>query len=195
MPPKAKFTKERIAQAALQIVREQGMPALSARAISKALHCSVQPIFSCFANMEELQSQALHDACTFHRQYLEAAMAKSEYPAYKASGMAYIRFAKEEKHLFELLFMRPNGDQGDGLAQETAAVVDLLMRATGLSRSVAERFHSEMWIFVHGIAVLTATGYFDLEEARTSEMLTDVYEGLKARFLQQEDHNANHTAD
>lgn len=33
-------------------------------------------------------------------------MESGEYPPYKASGMAYIDFARREKHLFRLLFMR-----------------------------------------------------------------------------------------
>ena len=38
-------------------------------------------------------------------------MAEGKYPPYKASGMAYIRFAKEEKELFKLLFMRDRSDR------------------------------------------------------------------------------------
>lgn len=37
MPPKVKFTKEEIIQAALDLVREQGAEALTTRALGKTL--------------------------------------------------------------------------------------------------------------------------------------------------------------
>ena len=43
-------------------------------------------------------------------------------------------------------------------------------------------FHLEMWVMVHGIAVMLATGYLDLDEDTVSRMLTDAYQGLKKRF-------------
>ena len=46
MPPKVKITKEDIANAALEIVRENGVSALNARAVALKLNSSTQPIFS-----------------------------------------------------------------------------------------------------------------------------------------------------
>ena len=36
-----------------------------------------------------------------------------------------------------------------------------------------------MWAYVHGIAAMFATGFLDLEEDLISNMLTDVYQGLR----------------
>ena len=49
-------------------------------------------------------------------------------------------------------------------------------------RRAAERFHLELWIFVHGIASMIATSYLDWEMETVSEVLTDAYLRLKARF-------------
>ena len=55
MPPNFKFTKEEILKSALDIIREKGMSALTARSLAAKLGCSVKPIFGLFRNMEEVQ--------------------------------------------------------------------------------------------------------------------------------------------
>ena len=61
MPPKAKFTKEEIIEAALNIVRTDGYEALTSRALGTYLGSSARPIFTVFKNMEEVQ-QAMIEA-------------------------------------------------------------------------------------------------------------------------------------
>ena len=56
MPPKAKFTKEQIISKGLDIVREEGMDNLTARALGNRLGSSACPIFTVFENMEEVQT-------------------------------------------------------------------------------------------------------------------------------------------
>ena len=48
MPPKAKFTREEIVAAALEITREKGIEAVTAREIGKTLNSSARPIFTVF---------------------------------------------------------------------------------------------------------------------------------------------------
>ena len=40
----------------------------------------------------------------------------------------------------------------------------------------------EMWACVHGIATMIATSYLDLGNEEISDMLTDVFLGLKMRY-------------
>ena len=57
MPPKPKFTREEIVAAALEIVSQRGVEALTARELGVALGSSARPIFTVFRNMEELQQE------------------------------------------------------------------------------------------------------------------------------------------
>lgn len=92
--------------------------------------------------------------------------------------MAYIRFAKEEKELFRLLFMRDRSEETiTEERQEAAEFVELLACRTGLDKETAYFFHLEMWIFVHGIATMVATSYLDWGEETVSQVLTDAYLG------------------
>lgn len=183
MPPKVKVTKEDIVNAAVQLVRENGEAAINARNIASYLQCSTQPVFSNFSTMYELRLAALKKADELCREYMQREVDKGEFPAYKANGMAYIRFAKEEKELFKLLYMR---DRTDELIPETTEQTEemeqLVSDNTGIDRMDAKLFHLEMWACVHGIATMFATGYFNLDWPIISKILTDFYQGLQKQY-------------
>lgn len=186
MPPKVKVTKEEIVRAATALVRKYGEEALGARALAAELCCSTQPIFSNFTSMEELRLAVIDEAERIGEEYIKKETESGKYPPYKASGMAYIRFAGEEKELFRLLYMR---DRTDELIPEHTGLGDrmegMVQSQTGLGSEEARIFHLEMWALVHGIAVMLATGYLSPEEELISRMLTDAYQGLKERFVKE----------
>ena len=57
MPPKPRFTREELVDAALDIVSRKGIEALTARELGEALGSSARPIFTVFRSMEELQQE------------------------------------------------------------------------------------------------------------------------------------------
>ncbi len=180
MPPKAKFTREEVIAVAMEIVRKEGSKALTARTLGKALGCSSCPIFTLFAGMEEVQNEVLNGANSLYRRYIEEDMQAGKYPPYKASGMAYIRFAKEEKELFKLLFMRDrSGERVEENREEIAPLLALIQSSLGLSEEEAYLFHLEMWIYVHGVATMIATSYLEWDMEFIGKTLTDIYFGLR----------------
>lgn len=187
MPPKAKITKEDIITASVDIVRENGADGLNARLIAKKLNCSTQPIFSNYSSMEELKYDVIKSADKLHTEYLENVMKNSHGQEYKASGIAYIKFAKEEKELFKLLFMRDRSkEEIKDERDEISKIINIISEDTGMSFDEAYNFHMQMWIYVHGIAVMFATSYLDWDWETISEMLTNIYFGLKERYLNKE---------
>lgn len=186
MPPKCRFTREEIIQAALDLTAEKGVGALTARGLAQRLGSSAKPIFGLFANMEEVQQEVLKAADRHYQAYLQEDMSAGQYPPYKASGMAYIRFAREQKELFKLLFMRDRTHEEKAAGDELEALLGLIQKNMGLSRDDAYRFHLEMWIYVHGIATMIATAYLEWDMDFISAALTDAYQGLRLRFLPKE---------
>ncbi len=183
MPPKTQFTREQILSAAVDITRQQGISALSARTLAARLGSSVQPIFRLFQNMEQLQQEVLLAANGLYHSYLQEDMTSGKYPPYKASGMAYIRFAKEEKELFRLLFMRDRtGEKIEENREEIRPILEIIMKNLGLSEDAAYLFHLECWLYVHGIATMLATSFLNWDMDFISKALTDAYEGLKHRY-------------
>lgn len=186
MPPKCRFTREEIIQAALDLTAEKGVGALTARGLAQRLGSSAKPIFGLFANMEEVQQEVVKAADLRYQEYLRQDMSAGRYPPYKASGMAYIRFAREQKELFKLLFMRDRTHEEKAAGDELEALLGLIQKNMGLSRDDAYRFHLEMWIYVHGIATMIATAYLEWDMYFISAALTDAYQGLRLRFLPKE---------
>ena len=183
MPPKAKFSKKEIIEAAVDIVKAEGSQALTARALGAKLGTSSSPIFTVFQNMDEVQQEVLKSANQLYENYLETDMKSKKYPPYKSSGMAYIRFAKEEKELFKLLFMRDRSQEKlSENKEEIRQLINLIKQNLNISEDEAYLFHLEMWIYVHGIATMAATSYLSWDIEFISKTLTDVYAGLKHRF-------------
>ncbi len=180
MPRNYKFTREEIIKAAVGLVREKGFSSLTARSLSGALNSSSKPIFSVFNNMESLQKEVIKKADEIYNAYLSEKMKESNYPSYKASGMAYIRFAKEERELFKLLFMRDrSAEEIPENKEEIRPIIDIIMKNLKIGEEKAYKFHMEMWVFVHGIAAMISTGFLNWSEEFTSKALTDAYSGLK----------------
>ncbi len=185
MPPKAKFTREEILEGALAIVREEGAKGLTARALGKRLGASACPIFTVFRSMDEVVEGTLARAQSLYEEYLETDMKAGNYPPYKASGMAYVRFAREEKELFKLLFMRDR--TGENIVEDRESIrplLTLLQNNLGLTEEQAYLFHLQLWIYVHGIATMAATSYLEWDMAFISRALTDVYEGLRHQYTE-----------
>jgi len=186
MPPKVKVTREEIVLAAVDIVRQSGEGALNARSIAARIGCSTQPVFSNFATMDDLRGALLERARALYDENTKRTISLDKYPPYKASGMAYIDFARREKELFKLLFMRERSSSSepepDRLEELYSGAVDTVSRTVGMDKTRSSDFHFEMWAFVHGIASMLATGYLELDEETISAMLTDVFTGLKMRF-------------
>ena len=188
MPPKVKITKDRILQEALALVRQSGADSLNARVLAKRLDCSTQPIFSNFPSMDALRLALVGHADALYQARIAAEIALNRYPPYKASGMAYIRFAQEEPQLFRLLYMRDRSREDEELKDHlTPQMIDMVQKNTTLSPRQAGLFHLEMWAFVHGLAVLCATNFQPIDEESISHMITDVFQGLKHRHEHKEE--------
>ena len=182
MPPKAKFKKEEIIDAALEIVREKGMEALTARALGTQLGSSSCPVFTVFQNMEEVQDEVIKAAKRLYKEYIERGLA--EEPAFKGVGSQYILFAKEEPKLFQLLFMTeqeeiPDIDNVLPLIDESYdKILSSIDKGYGIKGHAAEGLYRHLWIYTHGIATLCATKMCRFTEEEISRMMTEVFRGL-----------------
>lgn len=181
MPPKIKVTKKDIVKTALLLVREQGETSLNARSVASALKASTQPIFSNFESISELKKQVALSAYELYLDFIKDEINAKIYPEYKAMGMAYIRFAKNEPNLFKMLFMCDRKNENFSNPEDFENAVKLIMKANGLSKEKATIFHLELWSFVHGIASMIATSFLEFDWELISNMLSDVYQGLRLK--------------
>lgn len=180
MPPKAKFTKEKIIEAALDIVRADGMQALTARALGAKLCSSARPIFTVFQSMDEVQQEVIAAARLLYAEYVKNGLCQKEIPAFKGVGMQYIQFALTEPKLFQVLFMSEQGQKTD--VRDILPVIDesypqilaSVQNSYSLSQSDSEWLYRHLWIYTHGIAVLCATNLCSFTAQEMGTMLTEV---------------------
>ncbi len=187
MPPKVKVTKEEIINAAVSLVRENGKGVLNARSVAAKLGCSTQPIFSNFPSMEELDEAVSHSAYELYLSFIDNEIKSGKYPEYKSFGMAYVRFAKEEKELFKLLFMCDRSGKSFTPTYDFEKSVEIIAAANGISKDIARLIHLEMWTCVHGIGTMFATSFLELDWEVVSTVLADVYQGVRSRYVSYEE--------
>lgn len=178
MPAKKTVTKEFILEKAFQLVREGGLDCLNVREVAKECNCSTQPVYLSFSGIDEIRDEVIKKAISVYNEYISNEIKSGKYSEYKAVGMGYIRFAKEEKQLFKMLLMR-DGPFKNGWGEESFdKATFMIMKNYGLYKEESLKLHAEMWIFVHGIATMFATEYLDWEWDTVSEMVSDAFFGL-----------------
>ena len=189
MPPKVRITKEDIVKTALELVRSGSAHALNARAIASAMNCSTQPVFSNFATLDQLAAEVKNAAYDHYLSFIKEEVESGEYPQYKAFGMAYVRFAKEEKELFKFLFMCDRTGSDFPSPPDFEKSVQIIMESNGITKEEATLMHLEMWSCVHGIGSMIVTSFLTLDDDIISRMLSDIYQGLRAKYKQTEEQN------
>ncbi len=182
MPPKAKFTREEIIEAALEIVRNEGFDALTARALGAKLGSSARPIFTVFQSMEEVQQAVIDAAKALYKEYIQRGL--SDTPAFKGVGTQYILFSINEPKLFQLLFMGTRTDVPELsnvlpiIDENYDEILSSVKDGYGLTRETAEKLYRHLWIYTHGIAALCATKTCRFTGEEISAMMTEVFIGL-----------------
>ena len=181
MSNKTKITREILIKTAFDIVREGGFEKLSTRVLAEKVGCSTQPIFSNFDNFEKLCQIVIELSYQKYLDTINEVILSKKYPEYKSSGIAYVRFAKEEKNLFKLLFMRDRSKEDIVPDYSWEKSIELIKNNLSISDKKAQLFHLEMWTVVHGLAVMCATSFYNIDEELVSVILSDTYNGLRSQ--------------
>lgn len=190
MPPKAKFTREEIIAAAVELTREKGIAAVTARNLGDRLCSSARPIFTVFESMEDVISEVVCAAKALYTEYIHAGL--KEELAFRGVGTAYIRFSIQESRLFQLLFMQRQEEEQDlkgiltAIEDNYELILQSVMKPHGLTREEAVKMYQDLWIFSHGIATLCATGMCRFTQEEITGMLTDVFAGLLHRIREKQ---------
>lgn len=184
MPPVKKFDRESIINASLELIEKNGRSNFNARSLANYLGCSVQPIFHNFVNMEELNKavyKSIYDI--YVNEMLSASYEKDE--SYKKIGLQYIRFAREHKEFFKIIFMQRTNLNTDNFLASGGPVDDIILsgqKLTGLTYDNQRKFHKRVWIFTHGIACLVNTETVILSDKEVEVLLTDTVRDMLIGF-------------
>ena len=178
MARKETITIDMILDTAFAMTREEGFANVTARKVAAKAGCSTQPIFRVYKNMDELWRAVYDKAVVFFQDYYSLYPRTGKTP-FANLGMAYIAFAREERHLFELLFVS-SGPYKKGMyellnGKEGNVVYEVNLARVAGCQDPSSLF-MKMWIFIHGAACMTLTGDYDLSDVETLELLKNSYE-------------------
>lgn len=193
MPPKAKFEKNEIIDAALKIVKEQGITALTARSLGKELGSSPRPIFTVFRSMEEVQTELIAKANSVYAEYVKKGL--NSVLAFKGVGTQYILFAINEPKLFQVLFMSEQktvlslSNVLPVIEEHYEEILESIRSGYSIDGGNAERLYRHLWIYVHGIATLCATKTCRFSADEISAMMTDVFTSLITKIKKEEEND------
>jgi len=105
VPPKTKFDKKVIIDAALAIAKEEGLSGITARSVAARLQSSVAPIYVNFAAIDDLVDAVVERVFSMSEELLTKHKGKS---MFESIGKASLDFAREYPVLFRELSIQPN---------------------------------------------------------------------------------------
>lgn len=187
MPPKTKITNDMILNTVMKLTKETGFETVNARSIANKLNCSTRPVFTCYKNMEELKKEFLAFAYEYYEQFVENFRNTENVSPYLILPLSYIEFAEEEPNLFKLLFIN-DMDLQMSAAKDFYKEIDNEKRARLFSQTIDIEFEKaktiflDLFLYSHGIAVLTATKKLALNRSSAEKMLSNVL----SAFIRQE---------
>jgi AcrR family transcriptional regulator len=159
MPPKQSITKEMIIEAAFSLVREKGMAALSARNIARQLNCSTQPVYSCFSSMKDLEAAVIKKASNYIEDtYLVSSTHQEN--NFLSIGLGYVQMAKNEKHLFDLLYLSGNiklDFEHRRFPVDAGRLINTMRKDAYFNMFTKDELFillTHMWIYTHGLTTL-----------------------------------------
>lgn len=194
MPPKAKHSRQEIVKAAIEIVRDHGLSALTARALGTKLGSSARPIFTVFQSMEEVQQETIRAARMLYTSYIDRGLAEEN--PFHGVGRQYIQFAVCEPKLFQLLFMAGQAHVPTlecvlpQIDYNYSKILDAVRKVYGIEDVArAEKLYRHMWIYTHGIATLCATGMCSFTGADINNMMQEMCRSLLVSIRTSEGEN------
>lgn len=186
MPPKPKYTKDEVIQAAFELTEEKGILNVTARDVGRRLGTTPTPIFTYFNGMDELKEAVYQKALRESTDYISECI--NYMPAFKEFGLRWIRYAYEHPNIYRMVYLfegvqKPmvgfvNGDFVDALKPMKYEVMNYFK----LSDEQARILVNEMLIYAQGIATLCIqTGEYNEDNVNLSigRVCVSLVNGLK----------------
>lgn len=182
--PKQKVVKQDVLEAALQLIREQGIETVNARSIAGKMCCSVQPIYSYYASMDDLKEAVFAYAQEYLNSYIAAHADKKRY--FASIGKCHVSFAAEEKYLFQFLYLsKYKQARSFEEVYQKYAIEDVtkdIEARLGLTEKDAKDLYMDMMVYTHGIACMLATGAASLPYSEILCKVDNAYHSFYKRL-------------
>lgn len=175
MPPKVKFQKDEIINAAVEITRKNGIDALTARELASKLGVSTRPIFTYFDTMEQLKGEVHNYAKNLYQECIRRGL--QEPIPNLGVGQNLIRFAKEEPEMYKILFLSPIDGAKDSVMEELKVSQDLvrdsIISIYKMDADTADKYFRDLWLVAYSFTTLIVTGACPYTDDEISALFTE----------------------
>jgi len=180
MPPKPKRTKTEVVNAAMNIIRKEGLEALTAKKLGDALSIAPSSVFTHFDSMNDVVDATLIAIRKKYDRFVIKGLSLN--PPFKGYAMAVAKFAQAEPKLFITLFV--NGGYGDKIenflhkAGHEEKILDIISNTFDLNLDKSRLLYRNLSLYICGIATLTATGVCKFSDEELSSLLGNACRGF-----------------
>lgn len=173
MPPKKKFSKQQIIDAAFEIAKSEGIEKITIRKVATRLGSSIAPIYVNFNDVNELIGVVVQKVFDVSQRLL---IEQNSGNRFRDIGVASIRFAKGYPHLFRDLVMNSNDymkGYDKGMGDELIMHMKKDPTLEGFTEDELKDILMKMKIFQTGLTVMVANRLFtdDINEEKMVEIL------------------------
>lgn len=190
MPPKFKFTKEQIINVAFDITKNEGIECLTARYLAKNLGVSSKIVFGHFNGMNDLINEVIIKARLLYNEYVQIGF--KEKIKFKGLGIQYIKFAKEQPKLFQLLFMNQSTKISHYsniiplINTNFNEIIHSMNIDFSINEETSKKLFNHLFIYTHGIASMFANNICDYSEEKIEELITEIFTVLYNKYKGEE---------
>ena len=126
--------------------------------------------------MDEMKTEFLDYAFEYYNRYVENYKKSENTKACLLFPLSYIKFAKEETNLFRLLFINDmdlDMTEANDFYRElgNAEKAEAFSQMIGAEPERGKEIFLDLFLYSHGIAVLTATGKLSFDSRNLEKML------------------------
>lgn len=175
MPPKTKFSKQDVVDAAFAIAKEEGLAGVTARSVAQRLGSSVAPIYVNFETIEDLTAAVVQRVFALSDQLLERQQGPDPFANLAKASLA---FAREYPVIFRELALQPNQHIASYDVVEAKLVEAMAAEPTMSTWTLAERKRLllKMRVFQLGLSVMVANDHVPswLDAEGTEALLLEV---------------------
>jgi AcrR family transcriptional regulator len=165
MPYPSKTDRQAILSAALEQLTRDGLRSMSLRSLAASLGVAPNALYRYFADRAALEAAMSAESARQLESVLKrAARQKRPMDAVRSMALAYIRFARENPHLYGLLMApcAPSEEDAESHQDLWKFVVDQVALVSTQSR--AREAAVALWALLHGTAALEAAQVFGEEK-------------------------------
>ncbi|SOC40860.1 TetR/AcrR family transcriptional regulator [Ureibacillus acetophenoni] len=185
MPPKKKFTKEQIIDAAFEIAKNEGLSNITIRKVAEHLGSSIAPIYVNFKTIDELIEAVMQKVNELSFEMLGEVNSGTPF---LDIGIASLRFARDYPVLFQDFVFSQNKinhnydeNMGASLIEQMKGDEDL----KGFSTEELMTIFMKMRIFTTGLSIMVAGGMLpeefneemgiELMKSMANDVITSAY--------------------